>query len=119
MKSYASLLAALAGGFAAFFALAFLMNHPANPVAVNIEGFGAWLLSEVAPQVQFRLAPILVVAVLVFGLVFSATFPIWWQLEIWSAGLASRVSGQALNSQGGMTVEQEMRKLIGKFGRRG
>ncbi|MEI8386481.1 MAG: hypothetical protein WCG76_02675 [Verrucomicrobiota bacterium] len=118
MKSYASILAAIAGGFAALLALSWMMNHPESPVAVNLLGFGAWLLSEVAPQIHFALAPTLVVAVLVFALVYSVSFPIWWKLEIWSAGLASRVSGQALNSQGGITVEQEMRRLIGRFGRR-
>jgi len=119
MKSYASIFAAIAGGFAALLALSLLMNHPESPVSVNLLGFGAWLLSEVAPQVQSALAPTLVVGVLVFALVYAVSFPIWWKLEIWAAGLASRVSGEALNSQGGITVEQEMRKLIRRFGRRG
>ena len=118
MKSYASLLAGIAGGFAALVALSLLMNRPESPVSVNLLGFGAWLLSEVAPQVQFALAPTLVVGVLAFALIYAVSFPIWWKLEIWAAGLASRVSGQALNSEGGMTVEQEMRRLIGRFGRR-
>jgi len=117
MKSHASTFAGVAGFLAGLACLSWLMNHPESEVAQYLLQSGAWLIAQVAPEIHWRIAPMLGVGLCAGVAVFAVAFFLFWRGEIWAAGLASRVSSQALNTQGGMTVEEEMRKLIRRFGR--
>ena len=117
MKSYATFLAGFAALLAFIVAILFI-NPPANQCANYLLGFGAWVTSMLPPQFWWPIAPFLAVGISAALLVFLVVFVVSWRLEIWAAGLASRISAEALNAQGGISVEQEMRKLIKRFGRR-
>ena len=117
MKSHAAFLA----GFATFLAcisMFLFLNPPANQYADYLLGIGAWLISMPPAQFWWPIAPTVAVVLCTGFLVFCVVFVLSWRLEIWAAGLASRISEEALNSQEGMSVEKEMRKLIKKFGRK-
>jgi len=118
MKSNATTFAGVAGLLAGLACLSWLMNHPESEVAQYLLQSGAWLITQIAPEIHWRVAPMLAVGLCAGVAVFALTFFLFWRGEIWAAGLASRVSSQALNSANQGSVEADMRRLIKKFGRR-
>ena len=117
MKSYATFISGFAA-FLAFIVAILFTNPPASQFADHLLGFGAWVISQLPPLFWWPIAPSLVVGISTGLLVFIVCFVLSWRLEIWAAGLASRISAEALDSKGGISVEREMRKLIKKYGRR-
>ena len=117
MKSYGTILSGVAA-FLSFVSVFQFLNPPANKLADYLLGVGAWLISMLPAQFWWPIAPTLAVCICTGLLVFCTVYILSWRLEIWAAGLASRISAEALTAQGGMSVENEMRKLIKRFGRR-
>jgi len=118
MKSHASTYAGVAGFLAGLACLSWLINHPESEAAQYLLQSGAWLIAQVGPEIHWRIAPMLAVGLCAGVAVFALTFFLFWRGEIWAAGLASRVSSQALKSTSGIAVEGDMKKLVRRFGRR-
>ena len=117
MKSNATLYGVLAA-LIMLAAVSQYINQTSNVVTDSMYNFGSWLIPMLPPPVNIFFRPA-ECAGLVAGLVlFPVVFLIVWRLEIWGAGQASDFSAVALNAKAGLSVQQTMKKLIKKYGRR-
>lgn len=117
MKSYAPMMAGSAGILTAI-AVASVLITPTKlwQVAVLTQAKQFLAGTEFG---RYSLAPMLVVSLAVGLLAAIVTLLIFAKLEIIAAGWAAEKSAQALRGKPGeLTVEEEMRKLVRKFGRR-
>lgn len=77
---------------------------------------GTWIIAKFGPPLSFVQAPAFAVATLVGLTVYGCVYLLLWRLEIWAAGKRSEISGKALSKTGGLSVEDEMKKLIRRHG---
>jgi len=106
--------AALIGGG---FTFSSIKTPAGSPLATWAWQAGGWLVEKLSLPSPIPSAPALAFALAVGLLCAAAAYLIFWRLELWAAGKSSEDAQQILRRPCGASVEEEMNKLIRKYGK--
>lgn len=118
MKSSGASVVAVAAGFIGGGVTFGAIREPSGSVfATWAWRGGEWIIAKLSLPSPIPSAPAFAFALAVGLLCAAVAYLLFWRLELWGAGKASKDAQQILRHPCGTSVEAEMKKLIRKHGR--